>query len=117
MLLYPDIIIISSHSERRLKKILEYNATLPETEKIAGIIFTCTKVGIRLRESIKDIVEHRVPGLYVPEDTSTADEKLYKCIKNTKLQAYDSHKHAQIEQLFSDHFNVEQFIECFKIEK
>ncbi len=112
-----DVVIVSSHSERRLKKILEFNNSLPEGESIAGIIFTCTKVGLRLKESIKLVVENRVPGLYVSEDTSTADEKLYSSIKNTKIQEYDSAKYEQIEQLFGNHFDIERFITSFGIEK
>lgn len=112
-----DVVILSSHSERRLQKVLDFNAKQPEDGKIAGIIFTCAKVGLRLKESIKQVVEHRVPGLYVAEDTSSADEKLYKCIKNTKLQQYDSKKHEQIEQLFNDHFDIERFLKTFGVEK
>jgi len=111
-----DIVIISANSERRLKKVLEFNKTLPENDKIAGIIFTCTKVGIKLKNSIRMTVEAGVPGLFVPEDTSSADEKLYDCIKNTKLQEYDLDKFRQISELFENHFDVEKFKETFGVD-
>ncbi len=111
-----DIVILSSYSKRRLKKILDYNSTLADSKKITGIIFTCTKVGLSLKESIKEVVKHRVPAFFVPEDSSSADEKLYNCIKNTKLQKYDLEKHKQIEQLFENHFDIDKFIKAFGIE-
>jgi len=111
-----DIIIISSYSERRLMKILHYNDSLPEHDKIAGIIFTCTKVGIPLKDSIKAVVANRVPAIYVAEDTSSADEKLYKCIKNTKLQEYDFEKYEHIKKLFADNFDTEKFMSSFGIQ-
>ncbi len=112
-----DVVIISCHSERRLKNILEYNASLPQEQKIAGILFTCAKVGLRLKESIKMVVKQSVPSLYVKEDTSTADTILYNSIKNTKLQSYDDEKYKQIANLFDKHFDLDKFMESFKIEQ
>jgi BioD-like phosphotransacetylase family protein len=112
-----DIVIISCHSERRLKNILAYNESLPQEEKIAGILFTCAKVGLRLKESIKAVVEHSVPALYVKEDTSSADTILYNSIKNTKLQSYDTGKYDQIKTLFDNYFDLDEFMSSFGVEK
>ena len=111
-----DVVIISCYSQRRLKSILDYNTLLPDDDKITGIIFTCTKVGIRLKESIKTVVDHEVPSLYVSEDTSSADTTLYNGIKNTKLQTYDTQKFEAIKKLFDEHFDIEAFCRVFDIE-
>lgn len=74
-------------------------------------------MGCLLKDSLKAVVEHRVLGLYVFEDSSYADEKLYNCIKNTILQVYDCEKSEQIKTLFTNHFATERFMETFGIEK
>ncbi|MGM0675705.1 MAG: AAA family ATPase, partial [Spirochaetota bacterium] len=84
-----NIVILSSYSRRRLSMILDYNASRPEAKRIAGFIFTSTKKKEPLKESIDTVTRYGVPALYVPDDTHSADEKVYDCIKNTKLQAYD----------------------------
>lgn len=111
-----NIVIISSHSHRRLKKILAYNKKLGADEKITGFIFTCTQVSENLRRSIKMVMGQRVPALYVSEDTSSADDKLYKCIKNTKLQSYDSEKNRRIIDIFDKNFDTQSLKEAFNID-
>ena len=108
-----NIVIISSLTLRRLKKIVDYNNNLDENSKIAGIIFTCSKLGSILPKSIDLIKENGIPALYVPEDTSSADEILYRCIKNTKLQSYDNSKNQMIIEAFKNHFDLEKLIKGF----
>lgn len=108
-----DIIIISSLTLRRLKKIINYNNSLDADNKIAGIIFTCSKLDSILQKSMDLISQNKIPGLYVTEDTSSADEKLYKCIKNTKLQSYDDSKNKLITEAFKNHFDLEEFKKGF----
>lgn len=107
------IVIISSLTLRRLKKIIEYNNTLNYEEKIAGIIFTCTEQDSILEKSLKMTIAGKIPSLYVSEDTSSADEILYKSIKNTKLQSYDDRKNDLIIQAFKSHFDLEEFKKGF----
>lgn len=110
-----DIVILSSFSQRRLRMILEHNAGQPSDRRIAGVVFTSTKSGARLDESIDTVKSYEVPALYVPDDTHSADEKVYKCIKNTKLQPYDADKNAQIVELFANHFHTESFLRAFDL--
>ncbi len=108
-----DIVLLSCYSRRRLEKVIEFNKKQSGRDKIAGIIFTCTKVGIRMKESIKLVVANKIPAIFVSEDTSSADDILYSCIKNTKLQEYDTEKHREIEELFDNHFDIEKFVNNF----
>lgn len=110
-----NVVILSSNSIRRLRKILTFNKTLGPDEKITGFIFTCTKTGNDLTRSMKMVKGQKVPALYVEEDTSSADEKLYKCIKNTKLQSYDKSKNRRIIDTFNNHFSIEALIDAFSI--
>jgi hypothetical protein len=93
-----DIVMLSSWSRRRLRMILDYNASLPTQERIAGLLLTSTKERQELAQSMTIVARYGVPALYVAEDTHTADEKLYGCIKNTKLQSYDGAKNAALCQ-------------------
>lgn len=110
-----DIVILSSFSRRRLRMILEYNARQNDEQRIAGIVFTSTKRDPRLQESIDTVSGYGVPALYVPDDTHSADEKVYACIKNTKLQPYDEKKNDQIVDLFARHFRTEAFLRAFDL--
>lgn len=108
-----NVVILSSFSIRRLDKILIYNETLPDYEKIAGFIFTCTKPNDILKVSMNMVLCKNVPAIYAEEDTSTADDKLYNCIKNTKLQSYDSSKNKLIINTFKEHFDLNKFCDSF----
>lgn len=110
-----NVIILSSYSLRRLKKILTYVKKLKDEDKIAGFIFTCTKKQESFPKSLRMIINSGIPAIYVKEDTSTADETLYKCIKNTKLQSYDSAKNSLILDTFKNHFDLDKFKENFII--
>ncbi len=110
------VIILSSYSTRRLKKILAFNKGLKDEDKITGLIFTCTKVNENLKKSMKMVLGQKMPALYVSEDTSSADEKLYKCIKNTKLQSYDKAKNKMIVDTFNSHFDVNELKKAFKLD-
>ncbi len=108
-----NVIMLSSYSLRRLKKILTYVNKLKGEEKISGFIFTCTKKQESFPKSLKMIINSGIPAIYVRDDTSTADETLYKCIKNTKLQSYDSTKNSLIIDTFKNHFDLEKFKDSF----
>ncbi|MFW5689528.1 MAG: hypothetical protein ACOC1U_08145, partial [Spirochaetota bacterium] len=110
-----DIVILSSLSRRRLGMILDYSATLPAERRIAGIVLTSTNRQTPLEESVRMVTAAGVPALYVPDDTHSADEKVYECIRNTKLQPYDADKNAQIVDLFAKHFDTEAFLDAWNI--
>ncbi|MFW6251420.1 MAG: AAA family ATPase [Alkalispirochaetaceae bacterium] len=110
-----DIVILSCFSRRRLAMILDHNASLPADQRIAGIVFTSTKETSRLDDSIDTVASYGVPALYVSDDTHSADEKVYACIKNTKLQPYDEKKNQQIVDLFAQHFRTESFLRAFDL--
>lgn len=110
-----DIVILSSLSQRRLRMILEYNARQPENRRIAGIVFTSTKKRAPLEESVEAVKRFGVPALFVPDDTHSADEKVYTCIQSTKLQSYDADKSAQIVDLFAQHFDTERFLRAWDL--
>jgi dethiobiotin synthetase len=110
-----DIVILSSMSRRRLRLILENNATRSNDKRIAGIILTSTKPNADLTTSMSMVTEYGVPALYVEDDTHSADEKVYECIQNTKLQPYDEGKNTQIVDLFDKHFNTESFLEAWNL--
>jgi len=108
-----SVIILSSNSLRRLKKILVYTKSQAPQDRIAGFIFTCTKKQESFPKSLKLVTSYKVPAIYVREDTSTADEILYKCIKNTKLQSHETNKSDQIIKAFKDNFDLEKFKNSF----
>lgn len=110
-----DIVILSSMSRRRLRLILEDNAVRPPDKRIAGLVLTSTKPVARLEDSMNMVRQYGVPALYVPDDTHSADEKVYKCIQNTKLQPYDEEKNSQIVDLFEKHFHTETFLKAWNL--
>ncbi|AHC15391.1 AAA family ATPase [Salinispira pacifica] len=110
-----DIVILSSMSRRRLRLILEDNARRPAEKRIAGLVLTSTKPAARLEDSMDMVRQYGVPALYVPDDTHSADEKVYKCIQNTKLQPYDEEKNSQIVDLFEKHFYTEAFLKAWNL--
>lgn len=110
-----DIVLLSSSSRRRLKKIIEYNKNVSEEKRIVGIILTCMKESTCIDEGLEMLQNSGIPGIFVNEDTSSADEILYRCIKNTKLQSYDDVKNNKIEELFENHFDTEKLLKAFDI--
>ena len=110
-----ELILIGAGSINRLRKILEYNTGLPLERQIAGIILTCAHEAKRSAEQLRMLREHDVPALYVKEDTTNTDARLYKCFNNTKLQLYDSWKHEQIINLFEQYFDTDKFMRTFNL--
>ena len=108
-----ELIVVGAGSLNRLRKILDYNASIPKERRIAGIILTCTNEVKRSNAQHDMLTAAGIPALYVTEDTTQTDSMLYNCFSNTKLQLYDSWKHQQILQLFEQYFDVEKFIRVF----
>lgn len=107
-----DIAVIGAGSHVRLKRIIDFNATLPD-EKIGGIILTCANDKMPDAATRELLADSRIPAIAVPQDTAETDIKLYNCFTNTKLQLYDRMKHKLIVDLFAAHFDVERFIRTF----
>jgi dethiobiotin synthetase len=107
-----DIAVIGAGSHRRVKRIVEFNQSLPE-DKLGGIILTCATDKMPDAETMGLLANSCLPAIAVPQDTADADATLYKCFSNTKLQLYDKMKHHQIVDLFTEHFDAERFIRAF----
>ncbi|NNJ70595.1 MAG: AAA family ATPase, partial [Kiritimatiellales bacterium] len=73
-----DIAVIGAGSHTRLKRILDYNESLPE-EKLGGIILTCAKDKMPDARSREWLGSSRIPTIAVPSDTADTDATLYKC--------------------------------------
>lgn len=107
-----DIVIIGSGSKDRIKKIVEHSNKL--SSPIGGLIISCTRDGVRVKEdNIKRIEDAGIPALLVEDDTETVERKLLYCFENTKIQLYDDKKIKEIEQMFSEHFEFEKFLDHF----
>jgi uncharacterized protein len=109
-----DIAVLGAGSHRRLKRILAFNAGL-KGDKLGGIVLTCAGPSMPDETAVAWIGESRLPVIAVSADAGAVDQTLYTCFKNTKLQIYDQHKHAQIVELFKEHFDVKRFIRRFGI--
>jgi len=107
-----DIAVIGAGSHRRVKKIVEYNHSLPD-EKLGGLILTCANDLTPDANTIEVLANSCLPAIAVQKDTADTDATLYKCFNNTKLQLYDRMKHKLIVDLFAEHFDVERFIRTF----
>lgn len=107
-----DIAVIGAGSHRRVKKILEYNRSLPD-EKLGGLILTCADDASPGSNTTELLANSCLPAIAVPKDTADTDATLYKCFSNTKLQLYDRMKHKLIVDLFSEHFDAKRFIRTF----
>lgn len=112
-ILHPrDIAVIGAGSHRRVKKIIEYNRSLPD-EKLGGLILTCADDQSPDAETIGLLAHSCLPAIAVQKDTADTDATLYKCFRNTKLQLYDQMKHKLIVDLFAEHFDAKRFIRAF----
>jgi len=110
-----DLILLGAGSTKRLTRILQYNRSLPDEEKLGGLVLTCGET-TSLSEENRDLLENcSLPVLYVREDTAKAERKIERAYSNTKLQPYDGHKIAEIEELFSQYFDLEKFAKAFKL--
>lgn len=107
-----DIAVLGAGSHRRVKKIIEYNHSLPD-EKLGGLILTCANDQSPDAETISLLANSCLPAIAVQKDTADTDATLYKCFSNTKLQLYDRMKHKLIVDLFAEHFDAERFIRAF----
>ena len=107
-----DIAVIGAGSHRRVKKIIEYNHTLPD-EKLGGLILTCADDRSPDADTLALLANSCLPAIAVRKDTADTDATLYKCFSNTKLQLYDRMKHRLIVDLFAEHFDAERFIRTF----
>jgi BioD-like phosphotransacetylase family protein len=107
-----DIALIAAGSHRRLGKIIDYNASMPD-EKLGGIILTCATDKLPDATSLDLLQQSSIPAIAVTQDTAEADAILYKCYRNTKLQLYDRMKFKLIVDLFNEHFDAKRFIRSF----
>lgn len=107
-----DIAVVAAGSHRRLSKLIDFNASLPE-EKLGGIILTCATDKLPDARSLELLKQSYIPAIAVIQDTAESDAILYKCYTNTKLQLYDRMKHKLIVDLFNEHFDAERFCRTF----
>jgi hypothetical protein len=107
-----DIAVIGAGSHRRVKRIIEYNRSLPN-EKLGGLILTCADDQSPTAETTGLLTDSCLPAIAVQKDTADTDATLYKCFSNTKLQLYDRMKHRLIVDLFAEHFDAKRFIRAF----
>ncbi len=107
-----DIAILGAGSHRRVRRIIEFNDSLP-SEKLGGIILTCATDTMPDTETLSMLANSCLPAIAVPQDTADTDMTLHKCFTNTKLQLYDKLKHQRIVELFAEHFDAERFIKSF----
>jgi BioD-like phosphotransacetylase family protein len=104
-----DIVVLGAGSNRRLKRVLDFDKTLGD-ERLGGLILTCSNENMPDSEAIQIIKESGLPVIAVRDNAGTADEKLYKCFRNTKIQIYDQKKHETIKDLFKEYFDTEYFL-------
>ncbi len=110
-----DIVLIGAASEKRISRIIKHNQSMREGEGIGGLVLTCgetTPLNKNIEAKIKD---SGIPAVYVREDTADTEHIINKCFENTKIQTYDEHKFSEIENLFEKHFDIEKFMDVFKI--
>ncbi len=108
-----DIAVIGAGSHTRLKRIIDFNSTLPDNEKLGGIILTCATDRMPDATAAEWLNQSGIPAIIVSQDTADTDMTLHKCFSNTKLQLYDKKKHRQIVNLFTEHFDAERFIRAY----
>jgi len=107
-----DIVVIAAGSKGRIKKIIEYSDKL--SEPIGGLIISCAKVERRLKpENIKRINKSKIPTLVLEDNTQTVERKLFYTFENSKIQLYDNKKILEIEEMFSEYFQMDKFIDHF----
>jgi dethiobiotin synthetase len=108
-----DLVVIGSGSARRISRILEYSASLPEP--LHGIVLTCGGETLPDDSLYGEIERSGIPGLVVLEDTATTEARILETYENTKLQIYDADKYREIRTMFAEHFEFEKFLETFGI--
>jgi len=108
-----DIAVIGAGSHRRVKRLVEYNRSLPDDEKLGGIILTCANDRMPDEATQASLDNSRIPTFAVSQDTADTDATIYKIFNKTKLQTYDKMKHERIVELFTEHFDAARFIRTF----
>lgn len=103
-----DIAVLGAGSHRRLQSIIDFDRSL-KGEHLGGIILNFANDAMPDEKAVSMIKESGIPTLVVPDDAGAVDQILYTCFINTKLQLYDRQKHAEIERLFMEHFDVKRF--------
>lgn len=110
-----DVVVITSESEKRVQKILDYHKSLEDEGGLGGLIFTCRKDKCNYNSNYNKIIEYNIPAFYVNDDTAETDYKLYECYQNTKIQVYDDEKIQSIQDLFTNYFETEKFLKAFDL--
>jgi len=110
-----DIVILEASSRLRLRSLLDYHRRLGGQGGLGGLIFSCGFTEALDGESREAVLQAGLPALYVQEDTAAAERKLLEIYEGTKLQLYDLQKVAEIERLFERYFDLEKFLDTFKI--
>ncbi len=107
-----DIVLIAAGSKGRIKKIIEYSDKL--SEPIGGLIISCAKAERGLKpENIKKINKSKIPTLVLEDNTETVERKLFYTFENSKIQLYDNKKIVEIEEMFSEYFQMDKFVDHF----
>ena len=110
-----DVVILAASSRRRSRKILDAYIRSENRVQISGLVLTCGKTDVLDAEIRKDILAAGLPTVLVKDDTASAEQKILEIYENTKLQTYDIRKIKEIEDLFEEHFPLDEFLETFEI--
>lgn len=112
-----DVVFLAASSRRRAGMILQAYSRKTRSIPISGLVLTCGNTETVNPEIRNEIVRTGLPTIIVQEDTAEAERKMTDIFENTKLQNYDIKKIKQIEDMFAEHFEMEKFLEIFKIGK
>lgn len=107
-----DIVIIAAGSKGRIKKIIEYSNKL--STPIGGLIISCLIPERGLEDTnIERINNSRIPTLLLEDNTEVVERKLFYTFENTKIQLFDNKKIKEIEDMFTEHFQMDKFMDHF----
>lgn len=111
------LVIVAASSSRRIVNICKYHRKLQQTGSgIGGIILTCGE-GVPFDKNIYSTLEKsKIPALFVKEDTATAEKIILEAYDSTKLQIYDKQKLDEINHLFEEYFDFDNFLKSFSID-
>jgi uncharacterized protein len=111
-----SLVIIAASSRARLRKILEYNASLTvKGLSLAGIILTCFDEN-QITDAIRrEIIDSGIPAISIPNDSASTEASIIQLFESTKLQVFDAMKFGEIQQLFEKHFDMDKFLDSFDI--
>jgi len=110
-----EVAIIGAGSTNRMKLILDMQEWLPEEQRLSGMIMTCDEEIAHKQKHVERLISLGIPSLYVEDNTSSTDQKIYNLFGGTKLQVYDDWKFNEIKRLFDDHFDTERFARIFNL--